>query len=279
MKRSYARRTFLKLIPLTVASKTSLASTLQTRQQSAIRSKLRFAVASDGHFGQPETNYLQNHRELIVWLNEESGGKGLDFVVFNGDVIHNDPSHLPQLKEFYDQLAAPYFVCKGNHDMATAQLWQETWGYEENHCFEIGDYAFLLGTTSNEAGDYLAADSDWLNTQLNRYESKKSVFVFLHICQQKVTRHAISAPEVIALFQNAENLAAVFHGHDHDIDNVIYLNEMPFLFDGHYGGSWGTNYRGYRVVEIDETGEIRTYQCNPQALYVNSATISSPRSR
>jgi hypothetical protein len=42
------------------------------------------------------------------------------------------------------------------------------------------------------------------------------------------------------------------------------------------GGSWGTNYRGYRIVEVQREGRIRTYQCNPQAFYVNAASFAGP---
>ncbi len=237
------------------------------------RFKLRFAIASDGHFGQAETDFEAFHREMIGWLNDEAQSKGLDFVVFNGDLIHNDPALLPQVKQRYDQLQVPYFANRGNHDMVSPSLWKQTWGHAENHSFERGDYGFLLAGTSDEKGVYLSADVSWLRSQMEAFKSKKGVIAFLHIGQIKFTRHSISSPEVTALFDQTPNLLAVFHGHDHDIDNVIYSGKRAYFFDGHMGGNWGTNYLGYRIVELSDDGKLTTYQCNPQAFYVNRNRI------
>jgi len=237
------------------------------------RVKLRFAIASDGHFGQPGTDFEGFHKEMISWLNDESRSKGLDFVVFNGDLIHNDPSLLPQVKQRYDQLQIPYFANRGNHDMVSPDFWKQTWGYTENHSFERGDYGFILASTANEKGEYLPADVNWLRTQMEGFKAKKGIFAFLHIGQVKFTRHSITSPEVCAVFEQTPNMLAVFHGHDHDIDSVIYSNKRAYFFDGHMGGNWGTNYRGYRIVELSDDGRFITYQCNPQAFYVNRNTI------
>jgi len=237
------------------------------------RFKLRFATASDGHFGQPETDFELFYREMIGWLNEESRARGLDFVVFNGDMFHEDPSLLPKLKERLDKLEVPYFVNRGNHDKASPEVWKQTWGYLENHDFEQGDYAVLLASTSNQKGEYLPADVKWLRDRLEFYKGKKAIFPFLHIAQVKVTQHSISRPEVTDVLEQAANVVAVFHGHDHDIDNVIHWKNRRYFFDGHMGGNWGANYRGYRIVEVPEEGRIRTYQCNPQAFRVNGATL------
>ena len=237
------------------------------------RLKLRFAVASDGHFGQPETDFELFHKEMIGWLNDEARSKGLDFVVFNGDLIHNDPTLMPQVKQRYDRLEIPYFANRGNHDKVAPGVWKEIWGYPENHSFERGDYAFLLACTSNEKGDYLPADVNWLRQQIDAFKGKKGIFAFLHIGQVKFTDGSISSPEVAAILEQSPNILAVFHGHDHNQDNVIYFNKRSYFFDGHMGSSWGTNYRGYRIVEVSEDGKTATYQCNPQAFYVNRNKI------
>jgi len=267
------RRTFLTgVVGLASASFVlSAGSTGAAARKSA--SKLRFAILSDGHFGQPDTDYNRFHDRMVTWIKEEQRGKGLDFVVFNGDLIHNEPEFLPRVKTFYDRLEIPYFAVRGNHDMVSSSLWAKTWGYEENHHFEQGDAAFLLGSTSNEKGDYLCADHTWLQKALSEYAEKKWIFLFLHISQHKFTRHGIACPEITALIEKTANLAAVFHGHDHDLDNVIFSNGKPYFFDGHYGGSWGTNYRGYRIVEIDAGDRVLTYQCNPEAFIVNFKPI------
>ena len=100
MLRRSDRRTFIKAISGAVcASPFMLAAQSAAGGQAQLLTPLRFVVASDGHFGQPDTNYEKFHEEMMEWLNEEHRGKGLDFVVFNGDLIHNEPRLLPQVRE------------------------------------------------------------------------------------------------------------------------------------------------------------------------------------
>ena len=40
-------------------------------------------------------------------------------------------------------------------------------------------------------------------------------------------------------------------------------NGLPFIFDSHIGGSWGTDYKGFRVVEILKDNKLLTYMMNP----------------
>jgi len=40
---------------------------------------------------------------------------------------------------------------------------------------------------------------------------------------------------------------------------------IPFLFDSHIGGDWGTTYKGFRIVEVMEDNTIATYILNPEA--------------
>lgn len=46
------------------------------------------------------------------------------------------------------------------------------------------------------------------------------------------------------------------------MDGVRYTNKFPHFFDAHFGGNWGTNYKGYRIVEISTDNKINTYQVN-----------------
>lgn len=241
-------------------------------QQNASKPLSRFAIASDGHFGQEDTDYKRFHNELIAWINNEYSGKGLDFMVFNGDLVHDNPEFFPELKTYFDRLAMPYYVVKGNHDMATDQRWASFWGTAPNHSFEKEGYGFIFAYTSNPEGKYLCVDTGWLKSEVEKYSGYKGIFVFMHIAPSKITRHSISCPETEKILCGCDKIKAVFLGHDHDIDNKIYVQGKPFIFDGHYGGSWGTNYRGYRIVEVYEK-EAVTYQCNPAAFYENISRI------
>lgn len=93
----------------------SLSHTIQNEPK-----KLRFIVASDGHFGQPKTDYTRTHSLLMESINAE---EQVDFVVFNGDLIHDDPALMPQVKLYFDTLKSPYYVTRGNHDRVSNQEW------------------------------------------------------------------------------------------------------------------------------------------------------------
>lgn len=275
MNQKRNRRSFLKKAAFPAIFAPPAIRTIRSEVTSGTRYKLRFAIVSDGHFGQPDTDYLRFHQEMIRWINDEHAGKGLDFIILNGDLIHDTPEYLPKLKTILSDLTTRYFAVKGNHDMVSAETWQQVWGYEDNYSFERDGYGFLLGTTSNEKGEYLCVNREWLRDSLENFRDKRAVFAFFHINQNGLTRHSVSCPDVTSVLESSQNLAAVFHGHDHDQDNVIYSNKHPYFFDGHMGGSWGTNYRGYRIVEIAQDGKIGTYQCNPAAFHENRARIET----
>ena len=42
----------------------------------ADRMALRFALASDGHFGQPDTDHVARHELVVKALNAEKAGRG-----------------------------------------------------------------------------------------------------------------------------------------------------------------------------------------------------------
>ena len=223
---------------------------------------LRFAMASDGHYGQADTDYETNYNILIENLNADHHDKGLDLVILIGDVFHNDPKFLREVKEKLDELEMPYYVVRGNHDMADDKRWEKIWGYPDNYDFEIGDYAIILASTSDETGEYLCADIEWLWDRLDFYQHKKGVFVFMHISPRKWIGAGIDCPEIRNCLESHSNILGVFQGHDHNEDGLKIWNGVPYYFDGHFGGSWGTGYRGYRVVEIRNNGIIYTYQYN-----------------
>jgi 3',5'-cyclic-AMP phosphodiesterase len=54
---------------------------------------LRFAIASDGHYGQAQTDYPKFHADIVNWLNKEKRNRGITFTVINGDLVHDDVRH------------------------------------------------------------------------------------------------------------------------------------------------------------------------------------------
>jgi 3',5'-cyclic-AMP phosphodiesterase len=223
---------------------------------------LRFALASDGHYGQPDTQYQMHHENMVAWLNQESLGRGLDFAMINGDLFHNDPAFMPQVKNVWDGLKMPYYVSHGNHDLINETRWQETWNIPWHYSFEKKGTAFLILNTANEKGEYVTPDPSWVKDQLARYEKNRHLIVFMHITPFKWTNGGSEYPEVVEMFNKQYNLKLIFHGHDHDQDNVKEKNGKYYFFDSHIAGNWGTEYRGYRIVEMLKGGKILTYQMN-----------------
>lgn len=225
--------------------------------------KLRFAVASDGHYGEKNTPYDEYFETLVTRINDEHLVRPFNFCMFNGDIIHDNKAFFSPAKTALDKLKVKYYVSQGNHDHVAAQEWEDIWGIPVNHDFKINKNSFLIATTSNEAGTYLCPDLDWLKEKLKKHRRQHNIFLFLHINPGKLTKYGVDCPAFFELLAQHKNVRAVFNGHDHDEEGVKMKQEIPFLFDAHFGGSWGTSYRGYRIVELAEDNSIITYLMNP----------------
>ncbi|TKC06157.1 metallophosphoesterase family protein [Pedobacter frigoris] len=225
--------------------------------------KLRFAVASDSHYGQKGTEFDKAFQTITDQINAFHKNSPLDFCVLNGDLIHNEKHLMPMVKQKVDLLAMPYYVTRGNHDMVTPEEWQGVWKMPINHDVVVKKNAVLLGDTSNEKGEYLSPDLKWLDSKLSKYKKLDNTFIFIHIPQTKWTPNAIDTPAFAELLKKYPKVKAVFHGHEHDQDGVRMLNDIPYLFDSHIGGNWGTKYKGFRVVELLKDNSMLTYIMNP----------------
>lgn len=218
---------------------------------------LKFITASDGHYGQPNTDFETTHRNLIEAIHRE---ENVDFVVFNGDLIHDEPKWMPEVRRVYDTLKIPYYVCKGNHDRVSENRWLEIWNQPADFAFTKKDnYGFILLNCSNEAGDYLCANIDFARLILDEYSKFSHVFLFVHISQNDWTRHGVACEDLLKLIASYPNVKATFHGHDHDVDGIMINRKKPYLWSGHFGGSWGNPFPSYRVCEVEEDGKTITY--------------------
>jgi hypothetical protein len=235
-------------------------------------SKLKFIIASDGHFGQPNTDFEGSHKMLIEAIHQE----GLvDLVVFNGDLIHDDPKWMPEVKKVYDTLRVPYYPVKGNHDRISESEWEKIWGIPADYAFIVQEkYGFILANSSNKAGDYLCVDLDFLQRNLEAFKTLPMVFICIHISQNDWTRHGVACQEILNLIASYSNIRAVFHGHDHDVDGIMLNQKKPYLWSGHFGGSWGSPFPGYRVCEVGEDGKVVTYlKSMKEGLILNGHTL------
>jgi len=233
----------------------------------AVRPKLRFALISDLHYGQPGTDYDTNAANMVKWLNAEHAANHLDLIIFNGDLVHDQVSLLKVLKTKYlDFFSVPYFTLPGNHDHADSAVWKDAFGYADNYSMERGDIGFVLANTADTRGEQVCPDLLFLKASLDKYVDKQLVFVVLHIpvvqWLEAEKKFFLYCPETVDLLHKYPNVKAVFHGHDHFLDGVRYTGKLPHFFDAHLGGNWGTDYRGYRIVEVSSTNEVTTYQVN-----------------
>jgi hypothetical protein len=224
---------------------------------------LRFAVASDGHYGEKNTLYEAYFDNLVNRVNQEHADDPFAFCMINGDIIHDDKQHFPAAKAALDKLVMKYYVSQGNHDHASPAEWSQVWSMPVNHDFSIRRNSFLIATTSDEAGTYLCPDVKWIESKLEKYRKQQNVFLFLHINPGKLTKYGVDCPELFEIFSKYPNIKAVFNGHDHDEEGIRMRNNIPFIFDAHFGGSWGTTYRGFRVVELLKDNSLATYILDP----------------
>jgi len=224
---------------------------------------LRFVVASDGHYGQPNTDYINYFSTVVNRINEEHAKDPFDFCMINGDIVHDDKNHYPAAKLALDKLAMKYYVSQGNHDRVTPLEWKMVWDMPVNFDFKIKRNSFLVATTSNEKGTYLCPDLKWLDESLHKHRKQDNIFIFMHINAAGQTKHAVDCPEMFEILKKYKNVRGIFNGHDHDEDGIKTRENIPFIFDAHFGGSWGTSYRGFRVVELMKDDSILTYILNP----------------
>lgn len=241
--------------------------------------KLRFALASDGHYAQPDTDSDGFYTDLISWLSKEHQQNHLDMVIINGDLVHNRPDLLSKVKQTYlDKLPVPYHTIPGNHDFADAKIWKNVFGYEDKYTLEFGDIGFVFANTADTKGGYVCPDNAFLKASFEQFKSKKTVFVILHIAPHQwlpeEDKIFLNCPETVELLHAYPNIKAAFHGHDHSLDGARYTGKFPHFFDSHFGGNWGTDYKGYRIVEVGPDNRIATYQVNAsQNPKLNSSKI------
>jgi 3',5'-cyclic AMP phosphodiesterase CpdA len=228
--------------------------------------KLRFALVSDGHYGQKDTPYKESFNNMVGWINQEYKTNGLDFVIINGDIVHDRPDLLSVVnKQYFSKFKMPYYAIPGNHDFADAEVWKSVFGYEDSYTFEKEEIAFITANTSNPKGEFLCPDNVYLKRELENHKNNAIVFVVLHIPPTKWLKQEFynaECQETLNLLHSYPNVKAAFHGHDHSVDGVRYTNKFPHFFDAHFGGNWGTTYKGYRIVEISLDNKINTYQVN-----------------
>ncbi len=180
-------------------------------------------------------------------MNAEHAREPLFRLIFNGHISHA-VAHLPAARRALDGLNLRLEVVPGNHDEASPAQWLAAWGVPVNLIARYGDVALVLVTTSDQAGEYLCPDRDWLVDALAQVADARAVFLALHVPERRLSRRGVACDGLLELELGTANLRAVLHGHDHDLSDVVSTDGLPFVFGGHAGGHWGTPQRTFRVV-------------------------------
>ena len=120
----------------------------------ARKRRLRIAVLSDGHYGQKGTDYVQFHEDMYQWMRMEKS-RGLDAIIFNGDLFHDDPAVVLTLRLWLQRLEVPWYASHGNHDRITEPDWQELTGQPYNYVVDKGRDVFIFLNTADAAGKYI----------------------------------------------------------------------------------------------------------------------------
>src|SRR5690606_37196732 len=87
------------------------------------KKSIRFAIASDIHYGEPKTDYAALLKTGLERINEAHTKRPFDFCMLNGDIVHNDPQCYPAVKKDLEQLQPKYYVTVGNHDRVSPAEW------------------------------------------------------------------------------------------------------------------------------------------------------------
>jgi 3',5'-cyclic AMP phosphodiesterase CpdA len=294
------RRRFLKASAAAVASAAPARWIAAEEIPDGATPILRFAVASDLHYGQPKTPFEEMTKDLITWVKREKQEKGLDALFLNGDLSHDSADALLALRDrHFPAMPVPCYAIKGNHDFvdgqpgSPAESWETIWGYPANHTVTLGDFAFIMADTSAPAASnvYRAVDLGWLKTQLEAHRHAPAILLMIHIAQRAHgvdgwPKHGLhdeaerpKGEAVMALLESTPNVVAVFHGHNHLETGAYVSGERRYFFDSHVGGNWGAK-RGYRIVEVYQDHGMMTYQFDAEDDRVtNRNTLERPSTR
>ncbi|MGY6558082.1 MAG: metallophosphoesterase family protein [Nitritalea sp.] len=212
----------------------------------------RFMSVSDGHLGQKDSMHPEHLQTLAAALHREK--ERMAFCLYNGDLVHDCPNRLPEVAQVFASQKVPLFATRGNHDHCPEEDWKRIFGHGLNHRFQQAAIGFILLDSSDEKGSYRCIAQEFLAESLHAFRELPAVFVATHLAQGGQSYHSIQCPDFLPLLQRYPNVKAVLHGHDHDMNGQVYCADVPHLWSGHIGGSWGLPETSYREVILEPDG-------------------------
>lgn len=220
---------------------------------------VRFAIGSDAHWGMQGTDYRAYLRSFVDEVNSLDTAPGLDLAVVNGDLTNEGTKFLPQARTELERLSVPYVVTRGNNDYASDKQWRTIWGREINSTETIAGRLFVFASTSDGKGSQDCPDGKWIEKTLAAHADATDVYLVFHVPPVNRSTLELRCSRLQRLLAEQPRIRAVFNGHVHDLDSVLPLGDVPYLFDGHIGASTGVPYHGFRVVELLADGGIHTW--------------------
>ncbi len=194
---------------------------------------MRWILASDLHFGQSGTDYI----ESLNWFIDKVSEFSCDFIVLNGDIIHDDPGLLAEVSDKFKILETPVLVSRGNHDRADESQWESVWSMPFNYQLDVDELTILSLDTSNLAGDYLPPSARFLDQALDKAD--KPVLILQHIPDSTISENGVDTIPVYQKLNHQDKILAILCGHDHDLKGKFNFNGHAVYFPGNLGGSWG----------------------------------------
>jgi predicted phosphodiesterase len=183
---------------------------------------------------------------------------GPDVVVSVGDQIEGYSEDVPTLEAQWDEywgiadgLAAPFYVCPGNHDIDNDTMlgvWKERTGREPCYSFNYeGVHFVVLDTGRWESSERWLAESgyrEWLERDLAKHKKDRLTIVVYHVPFWFDTL-AEGEPDPLHEIFKQNGVDAVFNGHFHVYGSAAY-DGIPYTIVGSSGGGIDADaeYRG-----------------------------------
>lgn len=232
----------------------------------------RFVVVTDGHWGSNRVDYGKwaeyddwedLHNAALNRIDKIHAEREIEVVVHCGDIVHDDHDlHQEVVDNFFNELPTDkWYPVYGNHDWSTEDEWEDVYGHGWQHTFKHGDYGFVIAETGSpaESTSRSAADADWIEAQLDEFESggKDGVFAFQHVGPYEFDGLGIDMPDVREQYER-DIVKGVFCGHNHGLNTTHrHVEGQPYIRCSRMGGIDNPGEKrikevGVRVVEVFE---------------------------
>ena len=268
------------------------------RCQSSNEPIIRFGLVTDSHYADREPGGTRYYRESLAKMQEcveVFNREKVDFAIHLGDFKDEDGAknsadtlkYLQALEGIYAQFNGPRYHCVGNHDVDSITKQQflaniENTGIDAQQSyyrFEQKGIQFIVldGNFYEDGRDHFYAEGanwqdiripqkelDWLAQTLQKNNQPTIVFchhpTFEYLHGDHVY-HLQNYEAVQDLFQQSQQVAAVFHGHTHqdtyqEIKGIHYLTMLGMVDHS------GPENNAYAIAELypDASMEIIGYR-------------------